>query len=140
MTDAPKKKRITPRGLKAKGDKYERELATHMANATGLPCARAPLSGGGAIGVFHGGSDLLGTPGVHVEAKRVERLNVLDALKQAEKSLAKTGAPEAPAVINRRNHMATGESLVTMRLDAWLELYAAWLREQGHIPGRPPAP
>jgi hypothetical protein len=104
-----------------------------MAAATGLPCARAPLSGGGAIGVFHGGADLLGTPGVHVEAKRVERLNVLDAIKQAEKSLAKTGAPEWPVVVNRRNLMATGESLVTMRLDAWLQLYEAWLRDQGLI-------
>lgn len=132
MTEAPKK-RISPRGLKAKGDRFERELADHISQATGLPCQRAPLSGGGAIGVFHGGADLLGTPSLHVEAKRVERLNFLEAIKQAEKSLAKTGAPEMPVVVNRRNRMTTGESIVAMRLDAFLDLYGSWLREHGYI-------
>lgn len=129
----PKTKRISMRGLKAKGDKFERELAAHINLRTNLTSSRAPLSGGGAIGQLSGGSDLLGTPGVHVEAKRVERLNVMDAIKQAETSLRKMNAPEAPVVVNRRNLMATGESLVTMRLDAWLELYKAWLIQEGYL-------
>lgn len=129
----PKTKRISMRGLKAKGDKFERELAAHINLRTNLTSSRAPLSGGGAIGQLSGGSDLLGTPGVHVEAKRVERLNVMDAIKQAETSLRKMNAPEAPVVVNRRNLMTTGESLVTMRLDAWLELYKAWLIQEGYL-------
>lgn len=63
--------------------------------------------------------DLVGLPGVHVEVKRVERLNVPEAMKQAER------APDffrdgAPAVFHRRNRSPW---LVTMKLTDWLKLY-----------------
>ncbi len=125
-------KRVSMKGLKAKGDKFERELAAHISTHTGLVCERAPLSGGGVIGQLSGGADLIGTPGLHVEAKRVERLNFLEALAQAERAIEKQGAPEVPVVVNRRNRMATGDALVVLRLDAFLALYNAWLQAQGH--------
>ena len=134
---AEQKKRISMKGLKAKGDKFERELAKHMSEATGLVIERAPLSGGGVIGQLSGGADLIGTTGLHIEAKRVERLNFLEALAQAERSIDKQGAPEVPVVVNRRNHMATGESVVALRLDAFLALYNGWLLAQGY---KKPAP
>ena len=68
---------------KVKGDKYERELAAHINDATGLNSSRAPLSGGGKVGM-HGTADLIGTPALFIEAKRVERLNFHDAMRQAE--------------------------------------------------------
>lgn len=129
-----KKKKISMRGLKAKGDRYERELAAYITQHTGIHCERAPLSGGGVIGQLSGGADLLGTPGLHVEAKRVERLNFLEAMRQAEAAIEAGNAPEAPVIVNRRNNMATGESIVALRLDAFLTLYVGWLRDEGYLP------
>jgi hypothetical protein len=105
MTDikpAPKRKRLSARGAKQKGDNYERELAAHLSQATGLRIERAPLSGGGKVGMA-GGADLLGTPGMFVEAKRVEKLNVREALAQAERNIGLSGSQERPVVITRKS-------------------------------------
>ncbi|MGL4917578.1 MAG: hypothetical protein ACRC5D_15240 [Aeromonas allosaccharophila] len=123
------------RGCKEKGAKFERELADWFnSNVYGRDSAyRAPLSGGGG-GVnerMTGGADLVGTPLIHVEAKRVERLNFLEAMAQAERSLARSGGPEVPVVINRRNRMTTDDSLVVMRLKHWRILYLALLQLEG---------
>ena len=37
-----------------------------------------------------------------------------------------------PVVMQRRNRMATEDSLVVMRLRDWVSLYAAWLKACGH--------
>lgn len=123
------------RGCKEKGAKFERELADWFnSQVYGRDSAyRAPLSGGGG-GVnerMTGGADLVGTPLIHVEAKRVERLNFLEAMAQAERSLARSGGPEVPVVINRRNRMTTDDSLVVMRLKHWRILYLALLQLEG---------
>ena len=86
--------------MKAKGDKYERELAAYINEQTGLDSFRAPLSGGGHVNMV-GGADLLGTPDLFVEAKRVERLNFHDALRQAETNIEKTRSDSSAVVINR---------------------------------------
>ena len=118
--------------MKQKGDNYERELAAYINNKTGIESFRAPLSGGGNVGMS-GGADLLGVPDLFVEAKRVERLNFHDALRQAERNIEKTKSPDAPIVINRKNRMATGESLCLLRLDDFLKYYKAYLKQQGFI-------
>lgn len=126
-------KRSNGRGMKAKGDAYERELAAHINERTGLTTAgRAPLSGGGKVGLA-GGADLLGVPGLFVEAKRVERLNVRDALKQAERNIVKTRSPESPIVITRKNLERTGDSIVVMRLDSFLHIYRSHLLAAGYV-------
>lgn len=122
------------RGLKAKGDKYERELAAHMGSRLEIDIRRTPLSGGGVIHGLSGGADLSGTPELHVEAKRVERLNFMDAMRQAEASVTASQTQDVPIVVNRRNNMTTGESLCVLRLDAFLDMYDAWLKA-----GRPRA-
>ena len=127
----PAKKR-NGRGMKAKGDAYERELAAHINEHTGLNAGRAPLSGGGKVGLS-GGADLLGTPGLFVEAKRVERLNVREAMRQAELNIKKTKSPEQPIVVTRMNRESTGDSLVVMRLDSFLEIYRSHLLAQGYV-------
>ena len=116
---------------KNKGDNYERELAAYINKKTGLDSFRAPLSGGGNL-TTHGGADLVGTPNLFVEAKRVERLNFHDALAQAERNQGMSGAhEEAPIVINRRNRMSTGDSLCLLRLDAFLFFYEYYLKKEG---------
>ena len=63
--------------------------------------------------------DLVGLPGVHIECKRNERLNVPEAMAQAVRDAEKFG-DGAPTVFHRRNRSGW---LVTMRLPDWMELY-----------------
>ena len=117
---------------KRKGDDYERELAAYINDKVGTKSFRAPLSGGGNVGMS-GGADLLGVPELFVEAKRVERLNFHDALRQAERNAEKTESSETPIVINRKNRQPTGDSLCLVRLDEFLKFYKAYLVQQGQI-------
>jgi hypothetical protein len=121
--------------MKEKGSVYERELAAYLNERLGLSTSRAPLSGGGKVGLGSGGADLIGTPDLFVEAKRTERLNLRAALRQAETNIRKTRSPEAPVVITRMNREPTGDSLVCMRLDFFLALYASHLTLTGVMKG-----
>lgn len=117
---------VSGRGAKAKGDKFERELAAYINEAVGTDAKRAPLSGGGSV-FASGGADLLGVPDLFIEAKRVERLNFLDAMRQAERNKLATNCPDIAIVVNRRNRQTTGESLCVLRLDDLLLLYRYYL-------------
>ena len=68
----------------------------------------------------NGDADVVGLPGIHIECKRVERVNLYDAMAQATHD-AKTD--EIPAVFHRKNHC---KWLVTMSLDDWMKLYKDW--------------
>jgi len=120
---------------KRKGDKYEVDLAKWFNENIFKEerCQRAPLSGGGKIGFQAGGADILGTPFVFIEAKRVERLNFRDAMAQAERNIVGTRSPEKPVVITRRNQEKLDDSYVMMRLKDWGEMYAALLKERGAL-------
>lgn len=63
--------------------------------------------------------DLSGLPGIHIECKRRERLNVSEAIKQATRD-ADRFHDGAPAVFHRRSREPW---LVTMRLDDWMDLF-----------------
>lgn len=77
--------------------------------------------------VFHGESDLVGLEGIHVECKYVEKLNIHKAMGQAvaEADKRKDGLP---TVFFRRNG---GEWLVCQKLTDWIDLYGAWVDEEG---------
>ena len=120
--------------MKNKGDGYERELAAYINEHTGIVTAsRAPLSGGGCIGILSGGADLLGVPELFIEAKRVERLNFHDAMRQAERNVEQTKSPDIPVVVNRKNRMPTGQSLCLLRLDDLLFFYRYYLKAEGYV-------
>lgn len=63
--------------------------------------------------------DVIGVPGIHVECKRVEKLNLSAAMAQAVRDSEKFH-DGLPAVFHRRNHQGW---LVTMPLTAWVTLY-----------------
>ncbi len=71
--------------------------------------------------------DLNGLPGVHIECKRVERLNVLEAMAQAERDALRF-QDGAPAVFHRRSRSPW---LVTMKLEDWIKLYQGRGDEHG---------
>lgn len=67
-----------------------------------------------------GDADVIGLPGIHIEAKRVEKLNLYEAVKQ---SVRDSVYEDLPAVFHRKNNQ---EWLVTMRLTEWMEMYKAY--------------
>lgn len=66
-------------------------------------------------------SDCVGLPGIHQEVKRVEKLNIHDAIAQAVRDSKDKGS--IPIVAHRKNHT---EWLVTMRAEDWFTLYREW--------------
>lgn len=99
---------------RAKGARGERELAKVLRD-NGFPDARRGQQ-------FKGSPespDVIALDGIHIECKRVERLNVSEAMAQAKRDAGEL----VPIVAHRKN----GEQwLVTMELVNWLDLYKAW--------------
>ena len=96
-----------------KGAAGERELASRL-REYGYEIER-----GGSLS-FGEVPDLVGLPGVHIECKRVERLNVPEAMQQAVKDSARF-QDGMPALFHRRNRQPW---LVTLRLEDFMQLYS----------------
>lgn len=94
-----------------KGKRGERELA-NILKGFGYDTRRGQQFCGA-----NGDADVVGLPNVHIECKRVERLNISEAMKQARND-AKYG--EIPAVFHRRNNERW---LVTLDLNDFMKLY-----------------
>ncbi len=95
-----------------KGAAGERELAARL-REYGYEIER-----GGSLS-FGEVPDLVGLPGVHIECKRVERLNVPEAMQQAVKDSLRF-KDGMPALFHRRNRQPW---LVTIRLEDFMQLY-----------------
>ena len=104
-----------------KGKRGERELAGKLSEL-GYPCRRGQQFCG-----KNGDADVVGLPGIHIECKRAERLNLYDAMAQAR---ADKRPGEKPLVMHRKDRCAW---LVTMSLEDWMALYREW--ECGKNPG-----
>lgn len=78
-----------------KGAKGERELAKVL-RQYGYDCRRGQQYSGA-----NGDADVVGLPGIHIECKRVERLNIQDAVDQAKRDKRDD---EIPAVFHRKNN------------------------------------
>ena len=77
-----------------------------------------PAEPGQAVS-FGSTPDVVGVPGIHPEVKRVERLNVPEAMAQAVRDASRFG-DGMPTLFHRRNRSPW---LVTMQLEDWLKLY-----------------
>lgn len=97
-----------------KGKRGELELARAL-RTLGYDCRRGQQYSGA-----NGDADVVGLPGIHIECKRVERLNLTEAMKQARRD-ALPG--EFPVVFHRRNDEPW---MVTMPLESWIEIYREW--------------
>lgn len=98
-----------------KGADGERELAKLLA-AEGFDTQR-----GGTMS-YGNAPDLYGLPGVHIEVKRVEKLNIQEAIEQATRDSEKF-LDGIPVLFHRRNKK---KWLVTMRFTDWISFYKAW--------------
>lgn len=95
---------------RAKGMRGENELAKIL-TAHGYDCHRTGQTDGRLV------ADVVGLPGIHIEVKRAQKLNLTAALQQADRDAKRD---ELPAVFHRRNREPWQ---VTMTLDHWLKLY-----------------
>ena len=96
----------------AKGRRGEEELRDIL-RAYGYAIER------GASQSYGAEPDLRGLPGVHIEVKRQEKLQLSAALVQAKRD-AERFQDGLPAVFSRSNRQPWK---VTMYLDDWLQLY-----------------
>lgn len=94
-----------------KGATGERELAAKL-REYGYQCRRGQQYSGA-----NGDADVVGLPGIHIECKRVEKLNLYDAMAQ---SVMDSRVGEMPVVFHRKNNK---EWLVTLRLDDYMKMY-----------------
>lgn len=101
-----------------KGAAGERELAKIL-KGYGYDARRGQQYSGA-----NGDADVVGLPGVHIECKRVEALNIDKAMEQAV-SDARDG--EIPAVFHRRNGKGWK---VTLRLEDFIQIYQGGRNER----------
>ena len=101
-----------------KGAAGEREFA-NLCREKGFTKARRGQQYSGIEG-----KDVVGLDGIHIEVKRVERLNLSKAMEQAIED-RKEG--EIPIVAHRKNYE---DWQITMLADDWFELYRAWIGGQ----------
>lgn len=94
-----------------KGKRGERELAKVL-RAYGYDAKRGQQYCGA-----NGDADVIGLPGIHIECKRVERLNLYDAMAQSKSDARED---EMPVVMHRKNHC---DWFVTLSLDDFMNLY-----------------
>ena len=95
---------------KKKGAKGERDLANKLKDY-GYNCRRGQQYNGLE------GEDVVGLDYIHIECKRVEKLNLDEALEQAKRD---SQEKQLPAVFHRKNNK---KWKVTMELDDWIKLY-----------------
>lgn len=98
---------------KRKGTNGERELV-NILKSYGFDCRRSQQYCGYADGSL---ADVIGLDGIHIEVKRVERINIDACMEQAVRD-CKDG--EIPTVWHRRNRKPW---YVTMRLEDWIDMY-----------------
>lgn len=103
---------------RSKGKRGELEAA-HLLQKYGYDARRGQQFSGA-----NGDPDVVGLPDIHLEIKRVEKLNIDDALAQ---SIRDARDEEVPVVMHRKNRT---EWKVTMLFDDWMEMYKAWEKEQ----------
>lgn len=102
---------------KARGKRGELSLV-HALRDAGFPEVRRTAQYCGKAGT----SDVVGLPGIHIEAKNVERLNIWEALSQSKRDSEADGNSDIPAVFFKRNRSGW---YVAMPLSDFVRLYAS---------------
>ena len=106
-------KRMAKINSKQKGARFERSLASKF-KEYGYEARRTAQY----CGNTGDASDVVGLPGIHIEAKHQERMQLYDWMDQAKRD--SEGTENMPVVFHKKNN---AEILVTMRFEDWMELY-----------------
>ena len=100
---------------KARGKRGELSLV-HALRDAGFTEARRTSQYCGKAGT----SDVTGLPGIHVEVKNVQRLNIWEALAQSKRDSEADGNDDIPAVFFKRNRSGW---YVVLPLPDFIKLY-----------------
>ena len=103
---------------KVKGARFERALAAFF-RSQGYEARRTAQY----CGNTGDASDVVGLPGIHVEAKHVEQMRLYEWISQAKRDAENGRKGNLPAVFHKKNN---ADILVTMRLEDWMHLYREW--------------
>lgn len=103
---------------RAKGKRGEQELV-RLIKENGYEARRTAQY----CGKTGEAADVIGLPGISVECKRVEKLNIYDAIAQATRDAEAAGRGDLPAVFHRKNNCPW---LVTLRIEDFFEIYREW--------------
>ena len=107
---------------KQKGARFERLLASKLREYGYETRRTAQYCGNTGVA-----SDVVGLPGLHIEAKHQERMQLYDWMAQAKRDAEAGGENRLPAVFHKKNNAPI---LVTMELEDFMNLYREW--EAGH--------
>lgn len=103
---------------KEKGARFERTLASkfrdygYKARRTAQYCGNTGEA-----------SDVIGLPGIHIEAKHAEQMRLYEWIAQAKRDAEASGKGNLPTVFHKKNN---AKILVTMELEDWFNLYREW--------------
>ena len=101
---------------KQKGARFERLLASKFRE-----CGYEARRTAQYCGNTGDASDVVGLPGLHIEAKHQERMQLYEWMAQAKRDSDGTG--RLPAVFHKKNNAPI---LVTMELEDFMNLYREW--------------
>lgn len=110
------------KSAKAKGARFERELA-RLFKEYGFEDSRRTAQYCGNTG---DASDVVGLPGIHVEAKHQETMRLYEWIEQAKNDAKAGGQNDLPAVFHKKNR---AEILVTMPFSDFMTLYCQGVKE-----------
>ena len=98
-----------------KGKRFERLLAGKLRDE-GYDCRRSAQFSGKTGQA----ADVVGLPGIHIEAKAQETMRLYDWMAQAIRDSSAAGKGDLPAVFHKKNN---ADILVTMRFEDWIRIY-----------------
>ena len=101
---------------KQKGARFERLLASRF-REYGYEARRTAQY----CGNTGDASDVVGLPGIHIEAKHQEQMRLYDWMAQAKRDADGTG--KIPVVFHKKNN---AEILVTLELESFMDIYREW--------------
>lgn len=99
-----------------KGARFERDLACILREKYGYQNCRRTAQYCGNTG---DAADIVGLPGIHIEAKHQETMRLYEWMAQA----VRDAKHSLPTVFHKKNN---ADILVTMRLDDWMKLYGEY--------------
>ena len=111
-----------PINSKAKGKRFELRLAGILRDYGFQDCRRTAQY----CGNTGDASDIVGLPGIHIEAKHQEKMMLYDWVEQAAHDAQAAQKGFLPTVFHVKNNH---EILVTMRLSDWITIYRHYAEE-----------
>ena len=122
------KKARTPqqigRASKAKGARFELEVAHYLCDH-GYPDAHRTAQYCGKTG---DAGDVEGIPGLHIECKHVEKLNLYSAHHQSVRDNNAQNNGDIPIVVHKKNRETT---LVSLSLDDFIKIFSTYINKEG---------